>query len=692
VAHATYSVNGRLTVSHLEKLLLLFDVFEAQNGARGLVHNEGWTGIMRALTPESIRRLHAAHRIEPASDTPWIKGFTGGSDDHAGLFVGRTYTRAHAVTPEDFLDAVRLKRTVAAGRNSTYRALAFAIYKIAYEFSKTKNHEAAGSFLRQVSGHLFERERLGRLGRMRLARSKRRTDSSLDRMLIELVETLQEPQKEGTAALIEVVYDRVARIADEIVRIVLSSVEVHAGDGNLEEVFKGLSLALPGLLLPVPFLSAFRHLHADKSLLLELRERLGLTTGRTGKKLLWFTDTLTDLNGVSTTLQQVGWQAHRDDRDLTLVTCLLEGESTADLSPNVLALPASYHTRLPYYSRLPVKVPSLLLSLKALFDHDPDEIVISSPGPVGLLGLLMGRLLGAKCTGIFHTDFSAEAQRITQNESLASLVEAYCRWFYSLCDVIRVPTHEYQGILERRGYDRGRMLPFPRGIDTRLFAPGSGGVKERLNLAEAPTLLYVGRISQDKNLGLLAEAYERLSARGVRANLLVVGDGPDLADLQRRLAPHAGVRFAGHVPHASLPSYYAAADLFVFPSTTDTFGMAVLEAQACGLPALVAKAGGPQEIVRDGETGWVLAGEAPSEWEVSILEILDRLRESPAEYAEIRRRARRHVETHYTWGGFMRALFDRPAPVDIPPRSASQRPAGRRVPRAPRGAVQLALC
>jgi glycosyltransferase involved in cell wall biosynthesis len=264
-------------------------------------------------------------------------------------------------------------------------------------------------------------------------------------------------------------------------------------------------------------------------------------------------------------------------------------------------------------------------------------------------------------------------------------------WFYSLCDEIRVPTQEYIGILERRGYERSRMVVIPRGVDTRAFAPRNGDAGGRLNLAEAPTLLYVGRISKDKNVEFLADVYERIIARGVRVNLLVVGDGPDLAEIQARLAPHGAVRFTGHVPHDRLPELYAQADLFVFPSTTDTFGMAVLEAQACGLPAVVSDIGGPKEIILDGETGWVLPAESSDEWEGRILEILDRLREAPAEYEEIRRRARRRAESRYFWWAFMQSLFDRPAPANGTPLKATKSLLARRADRAPRESLQLAL-
>jgi glycosyltransferase involved in cell wall biosynthesis len=692
VAHATYSVNGRLTAEHLEKLILLFDVFEAQNGSRDAIHNEGWRGILQDLTPETIQRLRAKHDILPMSETAWIKGFTAGSDDHAGLFVGRTCTLGPARTPEEFLACLKEKKTVTTGRNSNFRDLAFSIYKIAYDFSRSKSQDTTDSFVHQVSSYLFGQDRLGLIGRLKLTHYKWRTGSELNRLLAELVEKLQDHRNEQIDARIDLVYDHVARIADELLRIVVDSVGESLRSGNMEEMFKALSFSFPGILLSVPFLSAFRHLHAEKHLLADLREHLGIQRRKNGgKRLLWFTDTLTDLNGVSITLRGVGWLAHRQGRDLKLVTALLDEEVTREVPPNVVRLPVNYHFELPFYEQVRIKVPSVLSSLKALYEDNPDEILISSPGPLGLLGLVMARLLGAKCTGIYHTDFAAEAARITQDESLSAVVEAYSKWFYSFCHEIRVPTREYMDILELRGYDRAKMSLFPRGIDTDLFAPRSGGIRERLGIGEGVTLLYVGRVSKDKNIGFLADVYERAARRHEDINLLIVGDGPSLPELRARFQGCARVVFAGTVPHVALPEVYSLADLFVFPSLTDTFGMAVLEAQACGLPALVSDVGGPKEIIQDGETGWVLSTDDPVGWERKIVEIAERVRRAPHEYAEIRHLARERVRKDYPWERFMQCILDGAIPANGPAsKTKKARPVNGRA-SSHQPAVQLAL-
>jgi predicted metal-dependent phosphoesterase TrpH/glycosyltransferase involved in cell wall biosynthesis len=520
VAHATYAVNQRLTVEHLEKLILLFDVFEGQNGARNEIHNSRWTSLLRALTPDMIRRLHARHGIQPVSDTPWIKGFTGGSDDHAALFIGTTYTRGHARSVQEFLRCLRDKRTLAGGRNSNYRALAFSIYKIAYDHSKTKCLGAAAGLPGQIASSLFERERVGLLERLRLALHRQRSDSGLDGMVAELAERLQDGTGGDIESRIEAMYDRIAGIADEIVRLTCETLRETIREGDVLELHKTASLALPGIMLAAPFLTTFRHLHADKQLLAELADRLGIPKQPAGRKILWFTDTLNDLNGVSVTLRDLGWMAHREGRDLRLVTSLLPEELSSEIPPNVIALP--------YYESLRVKVPSVLTCLKELFAVDPDEVFISSPGPVGLLGLLMGWLLGAPCRGIYHTDFTAEAARLAPDESLAELVEVYTKWFYSLCQAIQVPTDEYRRLLATRGYPASQMGIFPRGIDTEVFAPRNGAGRARPRVPDGRTLLYVGRVSPDKNVDFLSDVYERVAGQHPEVNLVVAGDGPAL--------------------------------------------------------------------------------------------------------------------------------------------------------------------
>jgi len=130
-------------------------------------------------------------------------------------------------------------------------------------------------------------------------------------------------------------------------------------------------------------------------------------------------------------------------------------------------------------------------------------------------------------------------------------------------------------------------------------------VLKRYGLESGPNLLYVGRISREKNLHLLTDAFLRLRRAHPGANLVITGDGPYATEMKNSLSGQGAV-FTGYVQGDELASLYASCDLFVFPSTTDTFGNVVLEAQASGLPVIVTAQGGPQENVDHGSTGLVV--------------------------------------------------------------------------------------
>ena len=168
VAHATFSVNARLTVSHLEKLLLLFDVFEGINGGRNRADNDLWMEVLRSLTPQRLERLRRKHRLPSQSDDPWIKGLTGGSDDHGGIFVGRTYTAAVARTPAEFLASLRRRGSVAGGRHNDFGSLAYTVGKVAYDHICQTHSGAAASLARDLAAAAFAEQPLSLPRRLRV--------------------------------------------------------------------------------------------------------------------------------------------------------------------------------------------------------------------------------------------------------------------------------------------------------------------------------------------------------------------------------------------------------------------------------------------------------------------------------------------------------------------------------------------
>lgn len=681
VAHATYAVNDKLTVAHLEKLILLFDNFEAINGSRARHSNMAWTTVLQNLSPAHIEQLQQRHGIRPASHAPWIKGLTGGTDDHAGLFIGRTYTMAEARTVDDFLAALRTRKTSAAGRHNDYHSLAFALYKIAYDFSRARSTAATTSLMTQISDLIFGNGRLSLRNWLRLQKLRsfsRSSDDSIQAHLVALVDTLRSQPHLSIEARLSLVYDKVAAIADNFFVSFASSCVRDVQKGDVANIVRNVASSIPGVFLAIPFFSTFRHMCEGRPLVNQLLDSFNIQPSHGRKRVLWFTDTITDLNGVAVMLRSIGWTAYRRGYDLRIVTCRAPQEQSPDLPPNVLALPFIYEFALPHYECCHVRVPSVLTAMRQIFDFDPDEVIVSTPGPVGLLGLIAGRLLNVPITGIYHTDFSRQAAHITDDDSLTGLLETATRWFFSSMHTLRVPSHEYLHMLERRGFDRARMRLLPRGIDAEEFQPRPD-VHDRVRAAYGLTdkfiLCCAGRISRDKNLAFLADIYRAVARQHDNVALIICGDGPFLPELQQLLADCPHVVFTGRLERRALAEVYSASHLLVFPSTTDTFGLVVHEAQACGLPALVADQGGPQEIVIHGQTGFVLPTNDAAAWVAQIDHVIKLYENNRYVYEALGRAARDHAVHACSWEHVVDELLSTPrAPMAPAPRPALSAP------------------
>jgi glycosyltransferase involved in cell wall biosynthesis/predicted metal-dependent phosphoesterase TrpH len=658
VAHATYSVNNRIKVSHLEKLILLFDVFEGMNGARNKAHNESWTKFLHHLSPQDIEQMFKNHRIEPFSADPWLKGFTGGSDDHAGLFVGKTYAQTNARSMEEFLENLKNKKTIANGRNNNFQSLAFTIYKIAYDFYKSKSRAVNGPFLKDLSAYVFENKNLNLKNRFKVSFFKKKGEKSVNQMLEDLLKCLKNIHPSDIEKKLELIYEKVSEIVDEFSRGLFQSLSKEIFEGDWMKALTNFSLFLSGIFLSLPFITSFKHLYNNRNLVALLQKSLNKKENKEGKKILWFTDTLNDLNGVSVTLKKIGWMAHKEGKPFKMVVSLLDEEINGDIPPNLLNLKNVFSFQLPLYQNVKVKIPSLLSALKEIHEFDPDEIVISTPGPVGLLGLFVSRLFGVKNSGIFHTDFSMDVKEISKEEDLANLVEEGLKWFYNSLDEIKAPTLEYSEILSERGYQKDKITVFHRGVDTNHFSPRNSLFAENFSVPKGISLLYVGRISKDKNLDFLGNVYDHLLQRVEKLNLVFIGDGPYLPELKERFRLYPRVLFTGQLDNRKLPEAYSFADIFVFPSITDTFGMAVLEAQSCGLPAVVSDRGGPKEIIVDQKTGLVARANNLKDWENKIFYYIDMILNQMGDYLAIRKQVRQGVLDKYDWKNIFQEIFD----------------------------------
>ena len=324
-------------------------------------------------------------------------------------------------------------------------------------------------------------------------------------------------------------YDELGLISDEFLKNLMSSFEKNLHQGDILSVFKNISSTLPGIFLTIPFFSTLRHLYRNRELINELNSRFGIDNNHGSKKILWFTDTINHMNGVTKTIKKIGWLSYLKGKNIQIIASFPESERIEDFPPNVINLPYFSEFNLPHYEHYVLRIPSILRSIEKLHQFDPDEIYISTPGPVGLFGLIIAKLLNTKSIGVFHTDFALQVRELYEDSSIDDLTESYMKWFYSLVDEIHVPTEEYSSVLLERGYDYSKMKLFRRGIDSHQFAPkvtGKNYIKEKFNIIDGITLMFAGRISRDKNIHFLLDVYDKIQKRYPKINLIIAGEGP----------------------------------------------------------------------------------------------------------------------------------------------------------------------
>ena len=586
LAHPFFHVAAPLTPAHRRTLAELFGAWETRNGSRAYELN----------APAAIYiETHGGIAV-------------AGSDDHAGVDIGRTYTEApYAGTPAELLAHVRAGRVAPHGKQGSaakwaHSALVLATRSLA---STGGSHSAAPPDPRAAL-ELAERimlegdARQGSVGAglgpedgRRLLRAWLK-ELELDVDTSGLLAMLQEPSfsHSDLERRVRRVHERKLTAATEdLVGAsdpggAAAAGQAGAGAAGPPSAHDAAARLFAACLPALPYIPAAAFLS---------RERAKLSAPEDEpRRVAVIADGVGAVHGVAHTLaelQERGIAGHEID--------VIGTDASVDRR-----LPAVTELELPFYPGLKLGVPSLFSVTEALTERRYDLVHVGAPGPAGIAALLIARVMGLPVAGSYHTELSSYALLRSGDPRVVQVVSTVLTAFYGQCRVVLSPSRSADSSLRRLGIAEERIVRWDRGVDLTRFNPARYAPDV---LPDAFNVLYAGRLTREKGVELLADAFLTARDRDPRLRLVLAGGGPEEELLRSRLGGAA--TFLGWLEPDQLARVYASADLFVFPSATDTFGQVILEAQASGLPVLAVDAGGAPELIENGRSGCLVVPE-----------------------------------------------------------------------------------
>jgi len=308
-----------------------------------------------------------------------------------------------------------------------------------------------------------------------------------------------------------------------------------------------------------------------------------------------------EINGVALTIQHMVDGLRRRNHQIQLIRPRQGKGDTPSFTANLqqILLPGF---AIPRYPNLQLGLPAGSALRQLWRESRPDVVHIVTEGPLGWSALNEARKLDIPVTSDFHTNFHS----YTQHYGIGWMrrpIGAYLRHLHNRARLTLVPDRGLRHELEAQGYRN--LVIVGRGVDTDLFNPARRSMELRRSWGVSRNGLvavYVGRLAAEKNLEAVVDAFDAMSARHPRAKLVWVGDGPQRSVLQSRNPGHV---FAGMRTGTDLAEHYASADVFLFPSLTETFGNVTLEAMASGLAVVAYNYAAAAEHIRHGENGLV---------------------------------------------------------------------------------------
>jgi len=262
----------------------------------------------------------------------------------------------------------------------------------------------------------------------------------------------------------------------------------------------------------------------------------------------------------------------------------------------------------------------------------PSLVHCHAMASMGFAAIKTAHDLNLPLVGTFHTLLPQGAHYLTKNkrgqEIVSQIAWRAIKEFYGSFDLVTAPTQVIVKMLAEHGVPEEKLVVVPNGIDLKRFNTrvNPGAVRKSLRLPKrSKIILFAGRVTEEKHVDLLPKAAKKVLRSVPDAKFVVVGDGP-FKQVVEKTVDDCGVRkhftFCGTIPNTDMPSYFAAADANVYPSTFDTYGLSIVEGMACGVPAVGADAFAIPEIVADGKNGFIFTPNDADEFAEKIVKTL----------------------------------------------------------------------
>ncbi|KMY50950.1 glycosyltransferase family 4 protein [Peribacillus loiseleuriae] len=333
-------------------------------------------------------------------------------------------------------------------------------------------------------------------------------------------------------------------------------------------------------------------------------------------KIAIFTDTFDpDINGVARTLKR--FTDYLGKQNISFKIFAPKSQSDEYVTSHIHRFKSlSFFL----YPECRLAFPNLSQVKSELQDFSPDLIHVATPFNIGLCGAYYAKKLNIPLVGSYHTDFDHYLQFYNM-EFLSKLLWRYMNWFHRPFKKIFVPSNDTLEHLKRHGFKNLEL--WGRGVDCNLYHPyyEKKAVRKQYGIQKKYLLTYVGRLAPEKDVKTLLAIAKSIPAYiNEYIQWVIIGDGPMREELENE-APE-NMMFTGYLRDEKLAEIYAASDVFVFPSSTETFGNVVLEALASGTPVICANAGGVKHIIQEGITGYLCQSGNAQAFTDSILHLI----------------------------------------------------------------------